>query len=227
VAVHRRGIDPAATPTPTQSLGHVLVTIDDLRALIELIKSHDGKSLPVEIEFSGGSLDEADDLRELSDIEMSRITLKTSEMEIELSDIRARCVGDLDVATLVYNRWARPRQLRGGSIRLRRAKQSWFWVALFGLLTVLLWISYLSDIFASDRSSLLSAVFCTAFCLVVIVVEFRSVGRLQSAKIYPGTLDEYRKEQLGGKRQLITWLIAISAVSVSIISVLVTILLKR
>jgi hypothetical protein len=204
----------------------VLVTIDDLNALVELVKTHDGKSLSAKIEFSGGSIDTASDLRELTDVEMDRIAVKTDEIEIELSSEMAHCVGDESVSTLVYQRWARSRQLPGMGVRLGRMPLILRFFTLVNILIVpTAWIAYSTN---PRNISLFTPIVITA-AMVALTVVLGAGFAYQSnfATIRPITLDEYRKEQTGAKRQLITWLIAVSALAVSAIGVLIAVLVKK
>jgi hypothetical protein len=91
-------------------LGKVLVTIDDLQALI----THLGKSEPnaIPVEFDGGYLTDAQELPTLSDAEMRSLRLKNSEVQVVLSPSEAFAVGDFLKAEEVHRIWSRARQTR-------------------------------------------------------------------------------------------------------------------
>lgn len=224
MAVHRRGLDPVETPRTILSLGRVLVTIDDLAALVALIGEHDGQSFQVEIEFHGGTIDAPSDLRELSNDEMGTVSIKTTEIEVLLSSRDAQCIGDPNIAKLVYTRWARPRQLRI-EVRWRAEVMAWAFAIPIAILAGAVWIISATNHF--DSGTPLPVAVVAAIVSILTIVAMLSEVRTRFAKLYPGTLDEYRKEQLIGKRQLVTWLIAVSAIAVSTTTALVTVLITK
>jgi hypothetical protein len=225
VAVHKRGLDPAKLARPIKPLGRVLVTIDDLAALVDLVGSRDGKSLPVSIEFPGGSIDKPEDLRALSNTEMESISVKTSEVEIILSVDSAEGIGDPDVVELVYTRWARTRQLKK-EFRPREGPVILALVCLILILVISVWIERAALPVNIPPPTVLVIGF-TFGALALFTIVVRRLYAARFARIYPGTLDEYRKDESSGKRQVVTWLIAILAVAISAIGVLLGILIKK
>jgi hypothetical protein len=77
MAVKRWGVHVTGAEAPENvDLGRVLVTIDDLRALVaELTEVKSGEA--PEISLAGGVLESPEDLRELSDSELADIELRS------------------------------------------------------------------------------------------------------------------------------------------------------
>jgi hypothetical protein len=82
VIVRPVGHAPREAAPHRKDLGRVLVTIDDLAALMPLLKQ-DAPDL--EVEFDDGYFTEAEELRTLSDMEMKSFRLKTPKVQVVLS----------------------------------------------------------------------------------------------------------------------------------------------
>ena len=121
MAVHRRGLPPQQTEPTRVDLGRLLVSIDDLNALMDVLKAESQESDQIEIEFDGGSIDVPEDLRSLSDAELERLTIKAVDVEVLLSSDRAVAIGDENLCSAVYKLWARARRTRAApEMRTRR-----------------------------------------------------------------------------------------------------------
>ena len=107
VTVRRVGPPQETAPLHRTELGRVLVTIDDLAALMTLL-TDDTPGL--HIEFDGGYFTEAEELRTLSDIEVRSLRLRTPEVQVALNSSDAFAVGERQEAEDVYRLWARARK---------------------------------------------------------------------------------------------------------------------
>lgn len=148
MTVHRVG--PAQETAPHRTnLGRVLVTIDDLKALVEfLTRDREGMAAKIHVEFDGGYFTEAEELRTLSDIEMKSLRLKTQRVEVVLSPSDAFAVGDRQEADDVYRVWARARQTTLTPLRW------WTYLVVMGLIiAALLATSLVTFIVGSNLSS--------------------------------------------------------------------------
>ncbi|WP_134045930.1 hypothetical protein [Amycolatopsis arida] len=119
MAVHRRG--SALKPKEDRPLGRVLVTIDDFRALRDEVARLDGGNEPPKLEFNGGTFDEPEDIRTLSDLELQHLAVKGSTLEVHLTPTSAHVFGDPDTCEDLYTSWARPR-----ATSLRPTPLSWY-----------------------------------------------------------------------------------------------------
>jgi hypothetical protein len=229
MVVSRRGDQGQHVDRGYEFLGRLLVTIDDLEALIALIVEHspEGTDAP-QMEFVGGTFTEPGDLRTLTDNELKEIEVVNSKVEVHLSDWRATAAGDRELASIVSRAWARPRQTnalpkgREYAIRAERVLIAVVLVIAVLLVPVLDWLKE-SAIHWSWAIPTLAVVTVLSRALLK-----QPTRRLDSyAVIVPSTLDEYRKEQMLGRRQLVTWLIATSAIAVTLFGVLIGMLIKR
>jgi hypothetical protein len=163
----------------------------------------------------------------LTDYELEVIEVVNSKIEVSLSNWRASATGDKELAWIIDRIWARPRQTsaptrsRGRAVWIEQVLAAALLVAAGLTIPVLAWLW--------DQSLRWS---WTLPILVVVIIAGRAVvkkrtGRWDSyAVIVPMTLDEYRKDQTAGKRQLITWLIATSAIAATLLGMLIGVLIK-
>lgn len=137
VVIERVGPTPVAR-TYIERLGRVLVTIDDLQALLDLLKKpdrllgrpvpklevlavahdancsgeHETHGHPQHIEFDGGYFTKPSELPELTDDEARSLRINTPSVQVILSPTRAVAIGDEQAARTIYQSWARSRQTR-------------------------------------------------------------------------------------------------------------------
>jgi hypothetical protein len=227
MTVTRRGDQDQ--PSGFESLGKVLVTIDDLEALVAVIRQHspDGAGEP-QLKFFGGTFTDPSDLRTLTDREMEQIEIVNPKIEVSLASYGAYATGDADLTKIVDNTWARSRQTPDlPKSRYRDARNEQL-VTAAALAIAVLAVPILALIW---KDSLRWARGLPSLAIIVALgrVYLRKRQRRWDtyAVIIPTTLDDYRKEQTIGKRQLVTWLIATSAVAVTLLGILVGVLIKR
>src|SRR5262245_1844875 len=98
-------------------LGRVRVTIDDLRALVQMLSSFghpSGKKWrlgeDVVIKFKTGEIDSPEDLEHLSQEELNEISVQAPRLVIELSPRVAEAHGAGETCAWIYEHWAKPRQ---------------------------------------------------------------------------------------------------------------------
>jgi hypothetical protein len=108
MSIHRIG--PTAEPY-IQDLGRVLVTLDDLKALMDLLSATVPEEPELHVAFNGGYFTDAEDLRRLSDNEIRSLRISTSQLQVILDPVQCYAVGDEITAKNVYRLWARSRQL--------------------------------------------------------------------------------------------------------------------
>lgn len=120
MAVHRVG--PELQPLHRIDLGHVLVTTDDLDALMALLAKPDAAE--VQVDFVGGSFTKAEDLPRLSNEEMTNLSLRTPTVQVILDKSYAFAIGERQEVESIYRLWARSRQTRQKSDSLRKITAS-------------------------------------------------------------------------------------------------------
>ncbi|MEU4742686.1 hypothetical protein AB0G02_19785 [Actinosynnema sp. NPDC023658] len=102
----------AADRPSRRALGHLDVTIDDLRALMELLQAKTHATSPIVAEFDEGEFDSASDIKDLSDVNLLRIAVKAPEVTVVLAANKAEAVGSRELVDFVFNAWARQRQAK-------------------------------------------------------------------------------------------------------------------
>jgi hypothetical protein len=246
----------AQTPPSLQTLGRVLVTIDDLEALCNLLRNRSEQTDPIEIEFPGGTIGEAADLRELSDMELADIKVKAFDAEVVLSTEAAYCLGGPAVGEFVYRNWARARQTKERPSHYRGKRRpralGYRWATLLpagflGVLTILYslviyivtsdaldFAAEISDVILVDieASAVVFNLIAVPLLGVLLLAAYLWLVRLSQrpksfALIIPLSLDEYRKNRIQGRRQLITWLIAMTAIAATVSGILVGVLVAK
>lgn len=249
MTVHRRGIAPKEPPPHRKSLGKVLVTIDDLDALIDLLVQRDPANAKPVVEFTGGTIDEGEDMRKLTDQELSRLSIKAHDVEIVLAYDEAYCLGSEDAGTEIYTAWARGRpsqrapkaatalhELTGG-----RGLRAMTIPMLIGIGIVVGAVVSVatgpgSNPDASTRFFYRVASATTlativgvggAVALISILVFLMRSTSDDYAEIHAKNLKEYRTEHKAERQQLVTWLIAVSGLAVASTTAFVVALIKR
>jgi hypothetical protein len=108
VTIRRR--DTTAGQPARRPLGHVAVSIDDLRALMDLLGDREDVDGPVVVEFDEGDFDQAEDMRELGPQNLRELRVKAGDLVVHLAENRAEAIGPTELTAFVYNAWARARQ---------------------------------------------------------------------------------------------------------------------
>lgn len=93
-------------------LGHVSVNIDDLQALMELLRDRPEFSGcdEITIEFDEGDFTEAKDMKELGNQSLRDLRVKAGDLIVHLTSTRAEAIGPQQLVDFVDNAWARSRQ---------------------------------------------------------------------------------------------------------------------
>lgn len=235
MTVFRRGLRTPTQSAPTHlPLGHLVVTIDDLRALLQLLTA-DGptkaNSAPITVDFGGGYFDDPEDLRELSDRELHSLKILTSDVEVQLSSEAAVAIGQADVCCAIDNKWARQRQTTDlpSTVGRRFVRKSTSATVVLSLLILAICIFGIPAFdLLTWHPEVLSPIL-TAVAAVVIIGNLIFVSKTRwpptsYAIIDPVTLEERRKERVAKNRHLQTAVIALAGVVVALIAVIVTIL---
>lgn len=224
MTVHRVG--PGAPGPPQQyraDLGRLLVTIDDLAALITFLTRsttdhHERLSTKVSVEFDGGIFTDAEDLRTLSDIEMRNLRLKSPKVLVVLNPTDVFVVGDRHEADDVYRLWARARQtsLRPRPIRLSD-NLKYIPILVGGPLGVLpISILLLGDT-SSDAPPSSVVIGAAAGALAVIFLTCAFMWRNDRARessyavVVPLSLTEHRQSRSSQIYPRRSWIVAIVA----------------
>jgi hypothetical protein len=232
MAVTRRGIDPPTVPRPSRSLRRVLVTIDDLDALLSLlvrlerdISTRDNEVLKssLSMEFDGGTFTEPGDLRKMSDEELKRIVVKSRSVEVVLAPERAVAIGDPATTEQVYQSWARARQTRVRPKKLPRHR--WATPTIFALIGVMFFYVGLAH---GNPDSIVSY-FPAFLSFALIVGPFLAMRSLpyDFATVRAVSLDEFRKDRDTSARHWMMAAIALAGVVVALASTLATVLLRK
>ena len=219
MTVRRVGPPQETAPLHRTELGRVLVTIDDLAALMTLLTDDTPE---LHIEFDGGNFTEAEELRTLSDIGVRSLRLQTPKVQVFLNSSDAFAVGERQEAEDVYRLWARARktQLRSLPIPLS--------AYILTLMSTVFMLSLAVLIFAGvDEASPMAA---KGYTLAGVVGAWSLVGSVSIwyaafargssyAVVIPLSLDEYRQNRLNQtypRRSLIVTIVLaiITAISV-------------
>lgn len=138
MTIHRR--DKWTDESERQALGRIEVNIDDLDALLGLLRDYykNGQDT-VEADFDEGTFEEASDLRHLSAINLRDISVKALGVTVHLSDSRTEAIGSRHLVELVYRAWVRSRKTRRWPNKRVSIQRSIIWgtvaciVVMFGL----------------------------------------------------------------------------------------------
>lgn len=194
--------------------GRTLVTIDDLRALFDVLRSIEGnKSRTVVAQFDGGEFDAPEDLRELSDGELTRITLELPDVKVVLADTEAYVLGSPEVCELVCEHWAKGRRVRiFPESRKRLVRREFLWSS--AICAVLLGLAALGGGLGAPSGGSWGAL--AVFLAVILLC---SCGRLSfsCAVIKPMSLEEFRKQSVESARHRRTVVVALIGIAVAAI----------
>jgi hypothetical protein len=200
----------------------VLVTVDDLKALMEFLTRDDTPgAAQLCVEFDGGSFTEAEELRTLSDMEMNSLRLKTQRVEVVLNPSSAFAVGEREEAEAVYRTWARARQTP-----LRRPPA----YALLSFFIPLVMTVVSSTLLMLDKTFLSYplAGFLTFTCVYLgfSIRRGHAKRNMFYAVIVPLSLDEYRQSRSSQMYPRRSWIVAIVSAVVAAAAVAVAIWVK-
>ncbi len=220
----------------TQSLGHVQVTIDDLQALLGILKpmqhldiddnlNHRWIDLPIKFEFDGGSFTQPEELRKLSDDEIASLKIRARGVQVILNPSQAVAIGEEEECRRILGLWARGRQVplppRTSGLPLVSYYQ--LGVGIFALLFSGLAV-YFTGIW------LLATVFATpGVILVGLSFMTRAAGKASAAKrtsaaIRAVSLDELRRTQAADDYPRQGWIVAIHTAAISFLALVVAII---
>lgn len=235
MAVTRRGGRPAqGSGHSKRTLGRVLVTIDDLDALLALLAdvekpfgpSGGNFSHKITIEFIGGSIDDPQDLKKLSDQELETLIVKSPHCEIVLTRGRAVAVGASPAVSAVYERWAKSRQCR---IRPGRRPKLDVGLVLVGMLSLTVGVASGVAWLHTDRfpawaswSMISGAAFAGISSLYLLFSLPSSFAAVRAT-----TLEQYRQDRATSSRHLITVTIALASVVVALTGIIAGVLFKK
>lgn len=220
MTVRRVGPAPEEAAPHRTNLGRVLVTIDDLKALMDfLTRGSKGLAAQIKAEFDGGDFTEPEELITLSNTEAESLRLKTSRVEVVLNPSAAFAVGDRQEAEDVYRIWARTRQtrLRPRPIPLR------FLLALltFAIFVLFAYILMFSQPSPTGRDVLVTTGVLSFGFILLCTLLWHDFRREMSsyAVIVPSSLAEHRQSQSSQMYPRRSWIVAIVAVIVALVSV--------
>lgn len=220
--IYKEPTDPAPARVP---LGRIAVTIDDLRALLELLRAHPDVEGEVVVKFDGESeFTHAEDMRELSDASLGDLRVKAGELTVSLSRGFSLAIGPAELCNFVHNSWARSLRTRQ---RLLRNSIPPVIRAAYGFLllvaVIVIGAGLYQDATATDRdrdgvveSGGLSSLIFGGF-IILFVIVFLILGALNEAKrdlvfLIPFTMDEMRKNRQI-KSQVPAWSLVVAVVA--------------
>lgn len=212
----------------------MLVTIDDLEALVSEVARHSNGSVP-SLEFEGGTFNDPSDLRKLTDAELGRIVVKSPEIEVHLAPSEAKAIGDPRACEAVYSSWARSRQTRLRAERTLgwRKVLSAVWTGiLYGGFILLVSAAPIGMYMQNNTLGPLArwianAVLAISAAAVLFTVARRLAPPESWAVIRAITLDEFRKEAAISNRHWQTATISLGAIATTLAAALITVLLTN
>lgn len=212
-------------------LGHLLVTIDDFESLIKQVHSYAHENLT--ISFIGGHIDEADDLRSLTDAELAHLKIQSTNVTIELARTSAIFSGPRDMANQIQ-KWSSSRQRRWtGRRRVRREISNGLaasYMVPSSLLVVITALAFIASIpialfsFLANTTSAASTVGQMAAIAGLVPLAWiyyhhkRTRKITSSCAVAPLSRDEYRRDRITQNRQTVTWAIATLAIVATLIA---------
>ncbi|MGW0893299.1 hypothetical protein [Saccharopolyspora sp. NPDC002578] len=196
MSVPERDLTSASSGKLAQvDLPRLLVTIDDLRALFELMENlSDSK---VVAEFDGGEFDDPDDMRSLPDESLARIRVRATSVQVLLGDTKAYVTGSPRNCEHIRKIWAEPRRRRiwPKSRRAIGRRQLFRTSLIFSPLAMLFLIPALTapGDFHFKQALLLSLVLGTV--LLMHLIAYFGPMSFSCATVIPATWEEFRKDQ--------------------------------
>lgn len=233
MAVHRAGSTDVQLLHRTE-LGHVILTIDDLAALMTLLATQD-ECRPV-VEFDGGYFTEAEDLRTLSDAELGSLRVRTPTVQVVLYSSSASAIGEPQEAENVYRSWARVRQTSDKPPSLRSRENRIYSASLAAALGAAMSLCILGFIVSQFYVGPIGYIllFYVAFVAMLEVgicgylwYGARLRGSGSFTVVEPMSLAEYRQRRSTEKYPRRSWIVSVIAViATAVVSVVVFILSK-
>lgn len=233
-----------STPgTSMRSLGRISVTIDDLDALLEIIRTlgirkpigHARPQRP-RVEFDGGSFDAAEELRKLSDEEMSSLRILTNDVQVLLNRSIAIAIGAHDHVDEIYNSWARKRQttrrpqmwpMRIHGLLLALSSLFAFVAAAFAAVAVYTVVTDASVAMWHARSPVVNLLFSVA-CTIMAWLLMSNLGAGDSyAIIEPSNHEEARKELRAERVARRAWRVSVASATIAALGVLFSMLIRK
>lgn len=224
MAIKRNYQEPVPDPNPIEriSIGRLRVGIDDLAALMDLLKERD-PTQAVHVAFDEGIFDSPEDLRSLSEANLRDLKVHAGNLVVHLRSTYPMIIGPRDSGRYVYNQWARSRQYK--SVTFRDMYPSGvkdphvLMVVAMLLFAAYLGASRLLDWIAPPAASGLAialGLFAAAVLFVGISI-YRDEKKTPQVQIIPHTRDEIRNLE-AGKSSVPTWslVVAVLALVVSI-----------
>lgn len=228
--------DGTAGKTHVRPLGRLLVTVDDLDALLALMTPSARKAAKPRVEFVGGSFDSGSDLQKLSDNEMLSLRVLNKDVQVVLNNTAALAVGTEQSVDDIDRLWARSRQTKRSSNALQRQRSTpHFWLSVVIMISAINFsaISLLGSITGiqtplfsniSPIANLMLGLLCAILGLALSI--YLRAGPSTYAIVTPLSHAEIRnhnREELFPRR---AWIVSIISVTVAAISVLVAALIR-
>lgn len=216
MTIHRVGPNPDTEPH-RQKLGRVLVTIDDLDALITLVTQHAASPGHVRVSFNGGHLTDAADIRHLTDDELRTLKIATDRVEINLDRESATAVGERSISQEINTAWARTRQT---TVDFRAPRKIWL-----PLVSCLLGVAGFVMAVLDEKSRAVTIVMGVLVCILFVLAAYLIVTGWRRAKTGPGaiikpmTMAEWRQLQVANQNPGRANVIASIAVIVAILAI--------
>ncbi|WP_308820066.1 hypothetical protein [Pseudonocardia alni] len=211
MAIHRASRTPSR-PAPRVDLGKVLVTIDDLEALMQIMDPQEPAAGEPVVRFGGGHFTDANGMRSLSDYEVDVLYVNARLATVSLTPTSASASCEDEGQLESIRAWARARQTKltpAGTVSPPR-------FALWGLLALAfasgilaLFCIFGPDSVSQDEATLRFALSIVSggFSVILLIVWLAGryfVALLVSDKNYaviePRTMAEFRDRQKSDHR---------------------------
>jgi hypothetical protein len=222
VTIHRVG--PSPEPYRVE-LGKLLVTIDDLEALMTHLRER--KPDDFQVEFDGGYLTDAADLEHLSDMELQSLRVKNSEVQVVLSPTDASAIGDFVACQEVYRVWARSRQteLKPASLRTFTAWAIFAEALAFAVFVLYssigIYLSFRRDVGPLGLLFIGGAIVLGLISMPLVYYIYVTFGsrRKTYAIIEPATLADYRQRASTQTYPRRSWIVAILSTIIAVAAI--------
>ncbi|MCM3846827.1 hypothetical protein ND486_11565 [Pseudonocardia sp. DR1-2] len=227
MTIHRAG-SSANKPTPRDTLGGILLTIDDLDALLQIASKFESPERPVKVNFIGGHFTDANDLRSLSDAELSQLTVIAGDLTVELSELRASVTSTVEEHRKDVVAWAAARRTK---IRPEAFSRIYLWPFFSSLLGIALgtYLGLYVGVPAELTSS--TSVYFGAGLVLAAMLAYLGWGGYKFSKerdrswviVEPRTMAEYRDRKQSAIAPRQANLIALGAMLVGLVGVVVAV----
>ncbi|MBB5154957.1 hypothetical protein [Saccharopolyspora phatthalungensis] len=210
-----------------RNLGHVLVTIDDLEALLAVTRSLDPENQAT-LAFDGGSFSEAEDLRSLSDDELRSVWITgRSGFMVTLNANQARVRGSKRERDAVY-KWARARRtrLRSNSPADRLLSGLRIFVSLTFLVTLVSGTIGLLQKGETPAFLVVTYILTSSItCVVMWTLHF--IFGSSGAVLRAQSLEQYREDERSSQRHRQVGAISVAGVVVTLVIGVLGLILKK